>query len=240
MDELFSQGFSVNKVHKMSLGRIIDKPLNAMKLSKIELTKLDSKSVEELREESISSQNITGTSQSCLNETFTVSEEQPSIYMFSPSRPCYPAARASLDASLRETGHLRFSCQEEFLRGQEGDRPQITSCLFQKPQKTFCGKLFREPTKPRLLCVPLSQLQQQRVATGSVRNLSSDSSLPSMRAPYSPKKPDEDFLKVYHKFVCQNKSGSLNGIPCRLCARSSKASISSALAALALSPHCSV
>ncbi|XP_034002023.1 uncharacterized protein si:dkeyp-117h8.4 [Trematomus bernacchii] len=44
--------------------------------------------------------------ESCLNETFTVSEasqlqEQPSIYMVSPSRPCYPAARASLDASLR-------------------------------------------------------------------------------------------------------------------------------------------
>lgn len=70
------------------------------------------------------------------------------------------------------------------------------------------------------------------------RHLSFDSSLKPIQ--YSPKKVDEDFMKLYHKFVCQNKSAFLNGPPCRLCARNSAASrdhSSSALAALALSPH---
>ncbi|XP_051803604.1 uncharacterized protein si:dkeyp-117h8.4 isoform X2 [Acanthochromis polyacanthus] len=73
------------------------------------------------------------------------------------------------------------------------------------------------------------------------RHLSFDSSLKPIQ--YSPKKVDEDFMKLYHKFVCQNKSAFLNGPPCRLCARNSAASrdySSSALAALALSPHRSI
>lgn len=72
------------------------------------------------------------------------------------------------------------------------------------------------------------------------RHLSFDSAQPSDLVVYSPKKIDEDFMKLYHKFVCQNKSDYLNGPPCRLCARSSEASrgrSSSSLAALALSPH---
>ncbi|XP_051233324.1 uncharacterized protein si:dkeyp-117h8.4 isoform X2 [Dicentrarchus labrax] len=72
------------------------------------------------------------------------------------------------------------------------------------------------------------------------RHLSFDSSLPSFHVSYSPKKLDEDFIKLYHKFVCQNKSSFFNGAPCRYCARSSEASrghSSTALAALALSPH---
>ncbi|KAM3619322.1 uncharacterized protein V6R79_006204 [Siganus canaliculatus] len=83
--------------------------------------------------------------------------------------------------------------------------------------------------------------QSRAAAAGSSRSLrrhlSFDSSLPS----YSPKKIDEDFVKLYHKFVCQNKSSSFfNSPPCRFCNRSSEASrgrSSSALAALALSPH---
>lgn len=75
------------------------------------------------------------------------------------------------------------------------------------------------------------------------RHLSFDSYIPQAPVPYSPKKVDEDFLKVYHRFVCQNKSPLFNAPPCSLCARSSDASTgysSSALAALALSPHRSV
>ncbi|KAI4792557.1 hypothetical protein KUCAC02_033297 [Chaenocephalus aceratus] len=219
----------------MSLGRIIDK------------------SVEELREESIT-QSITDTSQRRLNETFTASEEQPSVYTFSPSRPCYPAAGASVDASLRETG--RCSGQEEFLRGQEGDRPQTASRLFQKlfqrayeaqitvhpATKANCATEDASPSRPPYFPPPtaafpsVSFRSEEAPAEPFLGLL-----LPSVRAPYPPKKLDEDFLKVYHKFVCQNKSGSLNGVSCRLCARSSQASISSALAALALSPPpCSV
>ncbi|XP_070816891.1 uncharacterized protein [Chaetodon trifascialis] len=71
------------------------------------------------------------------------------------------------------------------------------------------------------------------------RHLSFDSSLPSNRVS-SPKKLDEEFLKLYHRFVCQSKSSSFNGPPCRLCEtrfETSKGHSSSALAALALSPH---
>ncbi|XP_073332033.1 uncharacterized protein [Pagrus major] len=73
------------------------------------------------------------------------------------------------------------------------------------------------------------------------RHLSFDSSiLQSTQVSSSPKKIDKDFVKLYHKFVCQNKSSPFNGAPCRYCARSSEANrghSSSALAALALSPH---
>ncbi|KAM9384836.1 uncharacterized protein KZ484_006554 isoform 2-T2 [Pholidichthys leucotaenia] len=75
------------------------------------------------------------------------------------------------------------------------------------------------------------------------RHFSFDSSLPTTRSYYSPKEVDEDFIKLYHKFVCQNKSTTFNGPPCRFCARNSETSrsqSSSALAALALSPHRSV
>ncbi|XP_011472062.1 uncharacterized protein LOC101171480 isoform X2 [Oryzias latipes] len=71
------------------------------------------------------------------------------------------------------------------------------------------------------------------------RHLSFDSSQPRA-ASDSPQKIDEDFLKLYHKFVCQNKMASSHAPPCRLCVRSSVASrcrSSLALAALALSPH---
>lgn len=73
------------------------------------------------------------------------------------------------------------------------------------------------------------------------RHLSFDSSiLQSTHVSYLPKKIDEDFIKLYHKFVCQDKSSPFKGALCRYCARSSEASrghSSSALAALALSPH---
>ncbi|KAE8294527.1 hypothetical protein D5F01_LYC07481 [Larimichthys crocea] len=68
---------------------------------------------------------------------------------------------------------------------------------------------------------------------GLRRHLSFDSSLSSRRV-------DEDIVKLYHRLVCQNKSSSFRGQPCRICARSSEASrghSSSSLAALALSPH---
>ncbi|XP_067453662.1 uncharacterized protein si:dkeyp-117h8.4 [Thunnus thynnus] len=75
------------------------------------------------------------------------------------------------------------------------------------------------------------------------RHLSLDSSLPRSCVLYSQKELDDDFAKLYHKFVCQSKSSHFNGPPCRMCARSSDASrghSSSALAALALSPHRSI
>lgn len=72
------------------------------------------------------------------------------------------------------------------------------------------------------------------------RHLSYDSVLPSAQVSSSSKQLDEDFLKLFHRWVCQNKSSVLSVPPCRFCARSSEASrgrSSSSLAALALSPH---
>ncbi|XP_038563236.1 uncharacterized protein si:dkeyp-117h8.4 isoform X1 [Micropterus salmoides] len=248
-----------------------------------------------------------------LNETFTVSQlsppevsqlgEQTSTYAVSPSRPCYPSAKASLDMSLRSK---RFSLA---VRSPQSDgcsmyasettavkdMPDIYgSPLRQSPLKArMMTSLSRsplafsrspkansvesfssEPMRPRLTStslssplqkrpVPLRMLNPHRDSHHSFqsqlhspqsaaaaegrhrlrRHLSFDSSLPSIRVSYSPKKLDEDFIKLYHKFVCQNKSSFFNGHPCRFCARSSEASrghSSSALAALALSPHRSV
>lgn len=91
----------------------------------------------------------------------------------------------------------------------------------------------------------LPQLPSPQSATAAGRprlrrHLSFDSSLPSNLVSCSPKKLDKEFLKLYHRFVCQNKSASFNGPPCRLCEtrfETSKGHSSSALAALALSPH---
>ena len=92
------------------------------------------------------------------------------------------------------------------------------------------------PLRPQLPS-PQSAGERHRLR----RHLSFDSSiLQSTHVSYLPKKIDEDFLKLYHKFVCQDKSSPFKGALCRYCARSSEASrvhSSSALAALALSPH---
>ncbi|XP_020774546.1 uncharacterized protein si:dkeyp-117h8.4 [Boleophthalmus pectinirostris] len=73
------------------------------------------------------------------------------------------------------------------------------------------------------------------------RHLSFDSSsLTSSRASYTTKDFDNDFIKLYHKLVCLNKSSHIQGHPCRFCAKNSEASRGhsfSNLAALALSPH---
>nr|XP_020459102.1 uncharacterized protein LOC109962066 isoform X2 [Monopterus albus] len=130
-----------------------------------------------------------------------------------------------------------------------------TAQSFSRSPKEYSTFPLSSPQKPagamRILCPQVSHhsLQphlhspQSGTAEGRLRlrrHLSFDSSQPSVRVLCSPKKLDEDFKKLYHKFVCQNKSSSFNGPPCRLCATSSEASsghYSSALAALALSPH---
>ncbi|PWA14514.1 hypothetical protein CCH79_00011198 [Gambusia affinis] len=121
----------------------------------------------------------------------------------------------------------------------------------------------REPMKPRSLSASMSspskrpvvlvkmvdpqdstQSPRQRPTShrGFRRNLSYDSSLPRHAYPL-PNKVEEDYLRVYHKFVCQNKSAPFDALPCRLCGRRSEAGRTSSftsLAALALSPHRSI
>lgn len=75
---------------------------------------------------------------------------------------------------------------------------------------------------------------------GLRRHLSFDSSTqPLSRPSYSSKTFDDDFVMLYHKLVCLNKSSFLKGHPCRFCAKNSEAARGHSfnLAALALSPH---
>lgn len=75
------------------------------------------------------------------------------------------------------------------------------------------------------------------------RNLSLDSFLPVKGSSWSHQQLDDEFIKLYHRFVCQNKASFQHVPPCRFCARGGEVgrghstSSSSALAALALSPH---
>ncbi|KAK6313951.1 hypothetical protein J4Q44_G00154100 [Coregonus suidteri] len=108
------------------------------------------------------------------------------------------------------------------------------------------------PRKPHHLdsCSP-SQLKLQSSRSSSNhesgagqprlrRHCSLDSFSPSISLlRNSAKQIDKDFQKVYHKLVCQGKSSS----SCRMCERraeTTRGTSSSALAALALSPHHSV
>uniref|UniRef100_A0A3B5AUG5 Uncharacterized protein n=1 Tax=Stegastes partitus TaxID=144197 RepID=A0A3B5AUG5_9TELE len=233
-----------------------------------------------------------------LNETFIVSQQSPpklsqpreqaSIYTVSPSRPCHPTAKATMDSfvnfkrsslsahSVQTAGSSMYASETSAVR----ERPDIYSspvrlsplkarmmntlsrsphAVPRSPKDYFMENYSREPVRSRSLSTSLSTPPQRSVVPRRMlhpqdshqlrspqsagrhklrRHLSFDSSLKPIQ--YSPKKVDEDFIKLYHKFVCQNKSAFLNGPPCRLCARNSEASrghSSSALAALALSPH---
>uniref|UniRef100_A0A3B3DF75 Uncharacterized protein n=1 Tax=Oryzias melastigma TaxID=30732 RepID=A0A3B3DF75_ORYME len=192
-----------------------------------------------------------------MNETFIMlSPEKPvSTYSFSLPQPSpkSPLIKASLLTLPVES--------------RRKERPEIyTSPVRQSPLKDRKTSLFsfsrkfeenasdRSSTEVRLAspASPLRSFHPERLhqpppysprSSGRPRfrrHLSFDSSQPQSRASFSPQKIDEDFLKLYHKFVCQNKMASSNAPPCRLCIRSSVASrchSSSALAALALSPH---
>uniref|UniRef100_A0A3B4FST1 Uncharacterized protein n=1 Tax=Pundamilia nyererei TaxID=303518 RepID=A0A3B4FST1_9CICH len=170
-----------------------------------------------------------------LNKTFTVSqlsprkqtqlEDQASAYSVSPSRPCAKASEERSSLSLLETAG-RSILAPEFTAAIQ--RPDIYGSPVRQEAPSFRD---RSPLKARVVTSlgrsPHLFSRSPRGHRRLVRHLSIDS----------------DFMKLYHKFVCQNKSTFFNGPPCRLCARSSEASrghSSSALAALALSPHRSV
>ncbi|XP_034560672.1 uncharacterized protein LOC117827913 [Notolabrus celidotus] len=174
-------------------------------------------------------------------------KERPDLYG-SPVRqsPTKYLLMRSLSQSPRSSSrspklHPAESCS------REPTRSRSESVCLSSPQR-------RTPQPLRTMCPqdwsPSFRLQQLAPRSASAaeprhrrRHLSFDSSQASRPEFYSPKKLDEDFIKLYHKFVCQNKSSYFTGLPCRFCARSSEASrghTSSSLAALALSPHRSV
>ncbi|XP_040896354.1 uncharacterized protein si:dkeyp-117h8.4 [Toxotes jaculatrix] len=177
-----------------------------------------------------------------LNVSDITVKERPDIYG-SPVRQS--PLKARMMTSLNRSPHaFSRSPKENSVEGfsREPVRPRsMSTSLSSPPQKPL--------VPPRMLCPQESHLSlrsPQSATAGRLRlrrHLSFDSSLPSIRVSYSPKKLDEDFIKLYHKFVCQSKSSLFNSPVCRLCARSSEASrghSTSALAALALSPHRSV
>lgn len=173
----------------------------------------------------------------------TAVKDRPDIYS-SPVRQS--PLKARMVTSLSRSPHAFSRSPKAYSvesYSREPIRPRSISTSLSSPP--------RMPTVPLRMHSPQdshlsfqSQLPSPQSSTAAAgrhrlrRHLSFDSSLPLTCV--SLKELDEDFIKLYHRFVCQNKSSFFNGPPCRFCARSSEASrshSSSALAALALSPH---
>lgn len=183
---------------------------------------------------------------SLLNETFHVPEQgEPSCsYTVSPPR-LYPAKRLSVPHPERTDIYSSPARQSPF-KTRKPSSPQG----FTRSPKVYSSQGFsRELMIPRSISASFSsphKSAQSATITGLHRlrrHLSLDASLPSGHTSYSAKDLDEDFIKLYHKIVCQSKSSFFNRLPCRYCAKNPEASrnpFSSSLAALALSPHCSL
>ncbi|XP_041790849.1 uncharacterized protein si:dkeyp-117h8.4 isoform X2 [Chelmon rostratus] len=174
----------------------------------------------------------------------TAVKERPDIYGSPVRQSPLKARMTSLSRSPHAfSGSPKAHSVESFSR--EPLRSRFVSTFHSPPQKPAVPLRVFYPQDSRH-SFQLPQLSSPQSATAAAgrprlrRHLSFDSSLPSNRVSCSPKKLDEEFIKLYHKFVCQNKLSSFNGPPCRFCCRKSEASkghSSSALAALALSPH---
>ncbi|XP_065812273.1 uncharacterized protein si:dkeyp-117h8.4 [Labrus bergylta] len=170
----------------------------------------------------------------------TAAKERPDIYG-SPVRQSPLKSRMMSSLSGSPSAFCRSpravsveSCPRELMR----PRPVFTSLSSPQhraalPPRMFCS----QDSGPSFQAQPASP---RSASAESRRHLSFDSFPPPAQ---NPKKLDEVFIKLYHKFVCQNQSSFFKGPPCRFCARSSEGSrchSSLALAALALSPHRSV
>lgn len=172
--------------------------------------------------------------------------ERPDIYS-SPVRPSPFKARKTSTLSRSPLVFPRSPREHDMDWSREPMRPRSLSTSMSSPTKrpvVLVKMLYPQHSNQSSQPRPLSPLPT-RAADGQhrfARNLSFDSTL-SRPVPYSAREVDEDFLKLYHKFVCQNKSSAFSGLPCRLCGRSSEARralCSTSLAALALSPHRSI
>ncbi|KAL6107543.1 uncharacterized protein ACO6RY_18292 [Pungitius sinensis] len=181
--------------------------------------------------------------------------EPPSACTFSPSRPCHPAAKAPTDGPPRSRRLPLNVCstyatetskeRSDFYGSPVRQGPAWAGAGLGRSPHGFSRSPKRSSSESRLTSTPpwkpaVPPPDVPSWLHSQAGRLSFDSSLPPARVSYSPKKLDEDFLKLYHKFVCQSRSSSFSGLPCRFCARNSEAGgapSSSALAALALSPH---
>lgn len=179
------------------------------------------------------------------DETFDVPEqgELSCSYSVSPPRP-YPTA-IELSLPLPDRTYIYSSpARRSPFQTRKPTSPQSTTrspkvCLPQVKSPAVHRLLFPQeaPLDPALPLLPLSAK-----ATGHNRlrhQLSFDASL-LLDNTYTAQDLDRDFIKLYHRLVCQSKSPFFKRFPCRVCAKSPEASknhSSSSLAALALSPH---
>ncbi|XP_027135134.1 uncharacterized protein LOC109139587 isoform X2 [Larimichthys crocea] len=127
---------------------------------------------------------------------------------------------------------------ESFSREPIRPRSMSTCDSFSPQRPTVPERMLHPQDSCHSLQTQLHSPQTAGAPAGH-HGLPFDSSLSSRRDFCPSKKIDEDFVKLYHKCVCQNKS-FFHGQPCRTCARSPEASrghSSSSLATLALSPH---
>ncbi|MEQ2310307.1 hypothetical protein AMECASPLE_007551 [Ameca splendens] len=172
--------------------------------------------------------------------------ERPDIYS-SPVRQSPFKARRMSNLSRSPLAFSRSPREYDGDCSREPMNPRSLSTSMSSPPKrpvVLCKMLYPQDCNQSSQLPPLSPLPAQAANSHRRfrRNLSLDSSL-SSSAFHSPKKVDEDFMKLYHKFVCQNKSTIFNTLPCHLCGGSSEARRvlpSTSLAALALSPHRSI
>uniref|UniRef100_A0A096MCU6 Uncharacterized protein n=1 Tax=Poecilia formosa TaxID=48698 RepID=A0A096MCU6_POEFO len=188
-----------------------------------------------------------------LNEAFTVSEYSPRKQTnladqipISASPTPFSSAKSSPDPSFRLR---RLSVSSDRAEVSVADtlsvpeRPDICRTpVHHSPFKTRTASALSRSPLAFSRRKYYEDWPREPMKRGFRRNLSYDSSLPR-HAYQPPKKVEEDYLRVYHKFVCLNKSAPFDALPCRQCGRSSEAGRTASftsLAALALSPHRSI
>ncbi|XP_021174107.2 uncharacterized protein LOC105928884 isoform X2 [Fundulus heteroclitus] len=182
---------------------------------------------------------------SCTAET--ASGPQSSRIYSSPVRQS-PLKARKVSALCRSPLAFTVSPREpDWESSREPTYPRSLPVVVSSPPKRPVGLLkmmlhpqdSSQPPRP----LPLSPLQTRAADNHRRprRNLSFDSSS-SRPVSLSPNKVDEDFEKLYHKFVCQSKPVDFSGLPSPR-GRSSEARrvlLSTSLSALALSPHRSI
>eukprot|EP00066_Takifugu_rubripes_P023591 XP_011612857.1 PREDICTED: uncharacterized protein LOC105417902 [Takifugu rubripes] len=179
------------------------------------------------------------------DETFDVPEqgELSCSYSVSPPRLYPTAKKLSLPHPDRTYAYSSPARHSPF----QTRKPSSPQSVTRSPK--VCLPQVKSPAAQRLLFpqeAPLDQAQPllplSATATGHNRlrhQRSFDASL-LLDNTYTAKDLDRDFIKLYHRLVCQSKSPFFKRFPCRVCAKNPDASknrSSSSLAALALSPH---
>ncbi|XP_038136615.1 uncharacterized protein LOC119780607 [Cyprinodon tularosa] len=181
---------------------------------------------------------LSGSSQSAYVSTYVA--EAPSVPYIYSSQDRQSPFKASRMGTLSRSPHA-FSRSPNGYGSTEPMTSRSPAILMPSPPKRSAGLHYPHDSSRSPKSLPHSHLSAQRAEShrGFRQHLSFDSSL-SRPVSMSPKQVDEDFKKLYHKFLCCNESNAFNAPPCRLCGRSSEARrvlSPLSLATPALSPH---